>query len=174
MTMRRVVIPVDGTDFSHQVLPFVQSFLDPAQTELVLLKVVTREPTGVSAMAEPLRAGNAFDVRPSQEVDEHWLSRRFIYASQEWDGAIAEVKALLSPMVTELKQAGFQVKVEVQFAHDVAQAIVNFVSVQSADMIAMATHGRKGLSRMVRGSVAEDVLRHVTVPVVLMHPAETA
>ena len=170
MTISRVVIPMDGTSFSNQVLPFVNSFLDPTQTELVLLKIVTREPNGVSARAEPLRMINSFDARSSHGVDAHWLSRRFIYASQEWDSAVAEAKSDLSPVVTQLKEAGFQVKVEVQFAHDVAHAIVDFVATQPTDMIAMATHGRSGIARMVKGSVAEEVMRHVSVPVVLMHP----
>jgi len=161
---------MDGTEFSNRVLPFVQSFLDPAQTELVLLQVLTREPSGVSAMAEPLRVATSFDARSNREVDDHWLSRRFIYASQEWDSAVANAKATLGPVLTELKAAGFQAKIDVQFSHHVADAIVGYVSAQSADMVAMTTHGRRGISRMMKGSVAEEVMRHVSVPVIMMHP----
>lgn len=41
-------------------------------------------------------------------------------------------------------------------------------------MVAMSTHSRSGLSRMVRGSVAEEVMRQVKVPVIMMHPAVKA
>ena len=140
----------------------------------MLLKIVTREPNGVSARVEPLRMANTFDVRSNHAVEAHWLSRRFIYASQEWDSAVAEAKSALGPVLSQLKAAGFSVKVEVQFAHDVAHAIADFVSTQPTDMIAMATHGRSGIARMMKGSVAEEVMRRVAVPVVLMHPEMVA
>jgi nucleotide-binding universal stress UspA family protein len=40
------------------------------------------------------------------------------------------------------------------------------------DLVAMTTHGRTGLRRVLLGSVAEHVLRHITVPVLLLHPVE--
>jgi nucleotide-binding universal stress UspA family protein len=38
------------------------------------------------------------------------------------------------------------------------------------DLVAMATHARAGISRMVLGSVATHVLRHVALPVLLLRP----
>ncbi len=170
MNMRRVVIPMDGSDFSRGVLPFVQSFLDPAQTEVVLLKIVTREPNGVSNRVEPLRSPNAFASPSNIGDDDRQLAHRFIYASQEWDSAVADAKAALMPMVKQLRNAGFEAKSEVKFGHDVAGSIASFVSTDSADMVAMSTHRRSGFSRMMRGSVAEEVMRRVKVPVIMMQP----
>lgn len=174
MNMRRVVIPMDGSDFSCGVLPFVQSFLDPAQTEVVLLKILTRDPNGVSGRSEPLRSPNAFGSQSNMDSDDRQLARRFVYASQEWDSAVADAKATLSPMVKQLRTAGFEAKSEVKFGHDVASTIANFVSTGAADLVAMSTHSRSGLSRMVRGSVAEEVMRRVKVPVIMMHPEKAA
>ena len=42
----------------------------------------------------------------------------------------------------------------------------------SADVISMATHGYHGIKRLVLGSVADTVLRHATVPVLLVRPPE--
>ena len=50
----------------------------------------------------------------------------------------------------------------------VAEAIVRAAEEQQIDMIAMATHGRSGLQRAVYGSVAEQVLRSSTKPVLLV------
>lgn len=50
----------------------------------------------------------------------------------------------------------------------VAEAIVRAAEEQQVDMIAMATHGRSGLQRAVYGSVAEQVLRSSTKPVLLV------
>lgn len=55
-------------------------------------------------------------------------------------------------------------------AADVPRAIVDFVHKEGASMLAMATHGRSGLRRLLLGSVAEEVLRHVHVPVVIYPP----
>ncbi|MBL8728193.1 MAG: universal stress protein [Planctomycetes bacterium] len=53
---------------------------------------------------------------------------------------------------------------------DVSRAIVDHAAAIKADYLAMATHGRTGLRRMLLGSVAEMVLRHAHVPVVLYPP----
>lgn len=50
----------------------------------------------------------------------------------------------------------------------VAEAIVRAAADEQIDMIAMATHGRSGIQRAVYGSVAEQVLRSSTKPVLLV------
>ncbi len=55
-------------------------------------------------------------------------------------------------------------------AVDVPRAIVEFAHGEKADFIAMATHGRSGLRRLLLGSVAEQVIRHSHVPVVVYPP----
>jgi nucleotide-binding universal stress UspA family protein len=53
---------------------------------------------------------------------------------------------------------------------DAAARILDCASEEKASLIALSTHGRSGLSRFVRGSVAERVLRTATVPVLLANP----
>jgi nucleotide-binding universal stress UspA family protein len=48
---------------------------------------------------------------------------------------------------------------------DPAAVIVDAAETQNCDLIVMGTHGRTGLSRLLMGSVAENVLRKATVPV---------
>jgi nucleotide-binding universal stress UspA family protein len=55
-------------------------------------------------------------------------------------------------------------------AADVSRAIVEHASKQQADFIAMATHGRSGLRRLLLGSVAEHIVRHAHVPILLYPP----
>lgn len=43
--------------------------------------------------------------------------------------------------------------------------IISFVQEIKADMLAMATHGRKGLSHFITGSITEDVVNHIECPV---------
>jgi len=59
----------------------------------------------------------------------------------------------------------------VQEAADVVRAICDAARARGAQYVAMATHGRSGLRRMLIGSVAEGVVRHAHVPVVLYPPS---
>ena len=53
---------------------------------------------------------------------------------------------------------------------DIARAIVDYAAKTKADYLAMATHGRSGLRRLLLGSIAELVVRHAHVPVLLYPP----
>ncbi|REG87289.1 universal stress protein [Winogradskyella sediminis] len=49
--------------------------------------------------------------------------------------------------------------------YSIEKGILNFANVIGADLIAVATHGRKGLSHFFEGSVSEDITNHSTLPV---------
>ena len=54
-----------------------------------------------------------------------------------------------------------------------AAGILTEIDVQNADLVIMCTHGRSGLGRWIYGSVAEEVLAHSPVPVLLVRPTGT-
>jgi nucleotide-binding universal stress UspA family protein len=51
-----------------------------------------------------------------------------------------------------------------------ASAICRFAADEHCDLVVMLTHGRTGLTRIIMGSVAEEVLRHAPCPVLLLRP----
>ncbi|MCE5217377.1 universal stress protein [bacterium] len=55
---------------------------------------------------------------------------------------------------------------------DVAEEILRYCDQQDCDLIVMSTHGRSGLGRWVYGSIADRVLRHAKVPVLLVRATE--
>ena len=69
---------------------------------------------------------------------------------------------------------GIKTKVKVETAvvdaHDIPRAIAEFAQQRQASFIAMASHGRSGLRRLLLGSVAEAVLRHAHTPVIVFPP----
>ncbi|MFM0514446.1 universal stress protein [Paraburkholderia sp. RL17-373-BIF-A] len=75
----------------------------------------------------------------------------------------------------ELNNGGNTEIVETQrIADDIASASMRCVQRHRADLVVMGTHGRRGLRRMVIGSVAERFVRYATCPVVLTRdPADT-
>lgn len=62
---------------------------------------------------------------------------------------------------------GVQVHIDAVVGPDAGSAIVGYAKERAVDLIAMATHGRSGIRRLLQGSVAESVLRHTHVPMLL-------
>lgn len=70
----------------------------------------------------------------------------------------------------EMELAGRGLRVAaVTLSHPfIPDAILAAIASEGADTIVMSTHGFTGLSRLVLGSVAEQVVRHASVPVILI------
>ncbi|MBK8051231.1 MAG: universal stress protein [Anaerolineales bacterium] len=92
-----------------------------------------------------------------------------IYASQERDSAEAELRRLMLREASELHAAGYAVTVEVRFGGR-GEEIVKYVQNHPVDLIAMTTHWRSGFQKLIFGSVAQYVARHVSTPIFLVHP----
>ncbi|MFO1053436.1 MAG: universal stress protein [Planctomycetota bacterium] len=78
------------------------------------------------------------------------------------------VKAAKTHMANEVQKLGTVVHVEVAVVEgtDVATTVAQIARERNADYIAVSTHGRTGLRRLVLGSVAEAIVRHADVPVI--------
>ena len=87
---------------------------------------------------------------------------------------LAELKqsatARLRQLVKEKLDARIPVEIVVTVAADPGAETVRLAKELKADVVIMATHGRKGLSHLVLGSVAERVVRQSPCPVLTMHP----
>jgi nucleotide-binding universal stress UspA family protein len=70
----------------------------------------------------------------------------------------------------EIVARGGRAEVHLSVGDDAAAKIIDFAREHGSTLIAMSTHGRTGAARLIRGSVAERVLRHSTVPVLLASP----
>ena len=87
--------------------------------------------------------------------------------------AVQEAEAYVADRATILQDAGVRAEGKVRYG-DPVEEIVDHVTWDHIDLIAMATHGRTGLKRVVLGSVAEQVLRRSPIPMLLLrvHPPE--
>ena len=91
--------------------------------------------------------------------------RVLAYADQESERVQHETLTYLRGVGRRL--TGFAVECAVRFG-DPAEEILQEARDSGADLIAMATHGRTGVARLLLGSVAEAVLRQSEIPVVLV------
>ena len=89
--------------------------------------------------------------------------------------AVQEAEAYVADRARTLQDAGVRAEGKVRYG-DPVEEIVDHVTWDHIDLIAMATHGRTGLKRVVLGSVAEQVLRRSPIPMLLLraHPPEEA
>lgn len=153
MRKLKVLIPVDGTEFSEAIFPHLPKFAPPAQSEILLLRIAalvpppsTETPDYVKTHYSPLEAED--NVR-------HTLSKE------------------MSTEANMLEEMGYTVEREVGFGEP-AQQILFYADLAKADLIAMTTHGREGLSRLMAGSVAELVLHKAKMPVLMVRPQTIA
>lgn len=139
---KRAVVPLDGSPFAEAIIPFIIDIAGPLDLEVVLLRVVQPR---------------------APEVVEG--TRQVIV--EDVEALKAEAGQYLAPLVGELESRGVRGRAEVRVG-DPASEIVTGAREADADLIAMTTHGRSGLGRLLFGSVAEAVLREAAVPVLLM------
>jgi hypothetical protein len=81
--------------------------------------------------------------------------------------AYQEAKAYLQAQQADLQQQGFDVRTLLDGGFPI-EAIVAAALTEDIDLIVMATHGRRGLARWLLGSVADEVVRFASCPVLLV------
>jgi nucleotide-binding universal stress UspA family protein len=172
MTLNKVLIPLDGSPFGEQILPIVRRYLRPEENELVLFQVAELPDVGTGGLAD-LVADTALHDRVVERISATTLNQAMhpIYTSQIEEGVAVSRQQKLMPLVHKLSSAGYTVSAEIGFGNP-AQAIERYVRYHEVDLVAMTTHGRSGLRRALVGSVAEYLLRHLAVPILILHPSD--
>jgi len=148
---KKILIPLDGSAFAEQVIACVEPFAEKLGSALVLLQVTT--PLDVlmtlANPGVPAPAVAMFDPQPLLDAEQT--------AAEEY----------LSRVVERLRKQRYAVEYEHPAGH-AAAVIIERAQAVGVDLIAMTTHGRGGLGRLVFGSVADAVLRHAPCPILLV------
>ena len=92
-------------------------------------------------------------------------------AALAWEVQVASIEEYLAGVQQALKSQGVDAEIELRRGN-VTEEVLHFSQKYEADLIVMSTHGRSGLGRWVYGSVADRVLRHADVPVLLVRISE--
>nr|HMN29945.1 universal stress protein [Caldilineaceae bacterium] len=153
MSRRRIAVLLEISEISSEILPIVRRLFPADQAELTLITVAQRNLSPM--VTEAYLTG----MPPS-------LYASPIYTEDEWDVHVHGLQDILHRVAQHLRSNGYTVQT-VMLKGEKVQAVAEYVENRSFDLIAMATYGRKGLSRLVYGSVAERLLRMVTVPMLL-------
>ncbi len=169
MAMHRILIPLDGSDFSRQILPHVREFFGPVDNELVLLRVAPHPSGNIGLPPRPYSPDVGVPTFESER--DLVLATHPVFASQELDTVRAAILDELQVEALPLENAGYTISTYARFGEP-AHEIVAFVETENIHLVAVTTHGRSGLGRLIFGSVAEWVVRHASVPVMVLRPTE--
>ena len=139
---RRALVPLDGSMVAEAIVPFILEIAGPLDMEVALLRVIVPTPPVLVEGGGPVVADDVAKLRAGAEE-------------------------YLADVAADLRARGVRVTLAVRYGDAVAEILAGAREAE-ADLIAMTTHGRGGLGRLLFGSVAEAVLRHAEVPVFLM------
>jgi nucleotide-binding universal stress UspA family protein len=141
-----VLVPVDGSTFAEQALPFAVHAARTAGTGIVLALVHSRY------------APAAMDPELRRMMDD-------------WEDVEAEREAAYLRDLADRVQQQYDVATSPRLlAGEIAPAIGHEVHNAGARLVVMTTHGRAGLERAWLGSVADALLRELDIPVLVIRP----
>lgn len=141
---QKVLVPLDGSKRAEAILPHVEQLARRYESQVVLLQVIEL----ISDVSYVV--GASIDM--SQEAFTRWS---------------AEAETYLAGVQGEFREKGIEVRIRVETG-PVVETIINVAEDEGADLLAMASHGRTGLSRVFYGSVAAGVLHRVDRPLLLV------
>ena len=138
----KILVASDGSPLSAKAADAAIAFARESGAELIVLSV---------AVMYPLlpEAGATVDLNAFEEA------------------ARAEAMALIEPVAAAAASAQVRCELVVRYAPGPWQEIVALAEERGCDCIWMASHGRRGLDRLLLGSETQRVLAHTTIPVMV-------
>ena len=152
----RILVPLDGSKVGEAALPYVEELvsklLPAVKVEVTLLQVV-------SSLTHYVIAGEASAQIPYTEREMEQIKRTAMdYLKKSGEG---------------LRSKGAVVKIKVAIGK-ADEEIIKAADGIHADLIAMSTHGRSGISRWAFGSVTDKILRSGNRPILMVRAPEKA
>ncbi len=149
---KKILIPLDGSELAESILPYAIELASSFGSHLILLSVV--ELPHMAAMRECAE----YDAVPQPTNRE--LERRS-----------ADVTRYLGQQVDKLDALGINAHAYTRYG-PVVSTILCTSRDEQVDLIAMASHGRGGLSDVYYGSVAAGVLQRIDRPLLIVRAEE--
>ena len=141
---KTVLVPLDGSKRAEAILSHVEELAQRYQARVILLQVVEPMPRSVVG-----------------------LDGTYMMLRDEFEQRIVKATAYLGGLCKGFREKGIDTQTRVEHG-PVVQAIIRAAERDSADLIAMASHGRTGLSQVFYGSVAAGVLHRIDRPLLLI------
>jgi nucleotide-binding universal stress UspA family protein len=142
---KKILVPLDGSELAECVLPHVESIAKGCGVERVIFMRVVD-----TYMPSPVQA--YISESTIQEIEK---------------GNEKAAREYLDEIAGRVKLDGVEIKKQLTIGR-AAESIAEYANKNNIDLIAIATHGRSGISRWAWGSVADRVLRSVCAPILMV------
>lgn len=143
----RILLATDGSHLSQKAVHAAIELAAKLASELVAVKVV---PHYIQTYFEGSFALSDEDVK---SIEAQWVQ-----------GA----EKVLSHVKEQAQAKGVHIKTQVVKSDDIAQGLMDLSQQLHSDLIVMASHGRKGIKRLLLGSETLSVLTHAQIPVLVL------
>ena len=141
----RIMVPLDGSELSLNVLPYVEDLAKALGASLILFNAVI-----------PL------DIHPGTEMTP-------VRVGSIIDDLMAQARSFLTAVEKEVQERGVKARSIVTIGFPVDE-VVSVAAEVVARLIAVATHGRSGVNRWIMGSVADGIVRRSDLPCLIVRP----
>jgi nucleotide-binding universal stress UspA family protein len=142
----KILVPLDGSKRAEAILPHVEELAIRFDSLVIFLEVINR--IDIFSTTQAYMPGWDFMMEQQNSV----IERR---------------KNYLSDLEEKFRKKNIQSKVVVEIA-DIVSTIIEVAEREGVDLIAMASHGRTGLSHVFYGSIAAGVLHRIDRPILLI------
>ncbi len=142
---KKILAPVDLSEASPKLAPYILSMAAKFDSEIHLL-FVARISSHLTGFYIPYPKITEFEKSVLEGAEKKLIEFKEEYF-KDWPQ-------------TQLKV----------IRGDISDEILNYIDTVGVDLLVMGTHGRKGLDRIVFGSVAERVIKASSVPVLVVNP----
>jgi nucleotide-binding universal stress UspA family protein len=149
--LKKILVCLDGSHLAEQILPYAVEQARLFRSKLVLLRVIQ---TPVSEVTISPKA-----TAPVAEKENEY------YSLEE-----KEATNYLLSIADSYQQSAIDSEWAIVQGDNPEETIVDYARKNNFDMIAMCTHGRGGLNRLVLGSVADHILRNAEMPLLILKP----
>ncbi len=148
--IQKILFPLDVTEDIGKLVPHVMTMVDKFNAQLHLLYV----------------------VKPFQYFSDIYVTSSSIKEFKEFEGQVVTGSRKKMDELVKTHFGGLSnVQSEVLIGEP-ADTILQYITDHKIDMVVMGTHGRKGVGRVIFGSVAERVISWAHVPVQVINPSE--
>jgi nucleotide-binding universal stress UspA family protein len=144
---KRILVATDGSTLSKKAVSSAVELAALSGAELVAVKVTPRYPQSYFEGSLPLSATEI------SKIENQWTD-----AAQKVVDAVAKAA----------KAKGVSAKAVVVKSDVVSDAVIAAAKKHKVDLIVMASHGRRGIKRLLLGSETQQVLTHASVPVLVL------
>ena len=144
---RKILVATDGSTLSKKAVRSAIELAGAVGAELVALYVVPRYPVSY------FEGGVTVSTADIARTEKQWADKGQAVVDAVREAALAE---------------GVKAKATITRSDLVAESILSNVKKYKCDLVVMASHGRKGLKRILLGSETQQVLTHSTVPVLVL------